>query len=97
MHFGMLQTQPLLSGLYVHMLFIHKFMFTVQCSALFPPCLRCISQPAVPVGDDLLSCSLRCLSLCLMEIVLGATKWTFPPRSPKGGTFPGWRSTACSY
>lgn len=55
---------------------------------------RCISEPVVPAGDHLWSCSLQRLPLCLMEVVLGATERPLPPRCPQGGTLPGRRPTA---
>lgn len=72
----------------------------VHCSlsvSLCLPSLRCISEPVVPAGDHLWSGSLQRLPLCIMEVVLGAAEWPFPPRCPQGGALPGRRPTACPY
>lgn len=72
----------------------------VHCSlsvSLCLPSLRCISEPVVPAGDHLWSGSLQRLPLCIMEVVLGATEWPFPPGCPQGGALPGRRPTACPY
>lgn len=66
-------------------------------ASFFSSISRCIGEPVVSAGDHLWSGSLQRLPLCLMEAVLGATKWSFPPRCPQGGTLLGRRPTTCPH
>lgn len=88
--------------LYKRDLFAQVCLLLMSLCSLIPSSLslltfRCISEPFVPAGDHLWSGALQRLPVCLMEVVLGATKWPFSPRCPQGGSLPGRRPTARSH